>query len=639
MQSLLNKISSVINSRTDILAPDATDGATLTNLEAKLPQSISNISTLSQQLESDLHSLLGGDNSSSFKQYKNDTKLIDDMLSKQALSYLILQENLQSNSEDGEYEILSGDLTSHLTLDRTAMECINLLPTRHAGISNVVVGGSQSNNSIFGVLNQCKTRMGIRMLELWLRQPCVDYNTIMYRQSAVHKMVEEDGLGRDRLRDEGLGGMRGVDVDGLCSKLAAFVDTANIGGTRKALECLYRLHLFADSQLPVLLECLADLAIPNGSGNENAEHDNSDNAGEKACNNGALSTLHAGLMRVMNELAKSVSLVECILDFDAAPREFLVKGSFSDELQEIREELDGIEQEKEAILDEMNKVWEDLTGKHGQIRLEDTDSNSNTSCVWQFRVPDTNATKLLNGELADEVTVHRILKNGVYFSNKELQQLGAKKCDLLVDYDNNQREIVKNAMGVAVTYIPVLERASELIAELDVLASFAHVAAFSPHGYCRPVMTDNDDDDIRSGIELKEARHPCVELQDNIDFIPNDFDLIQGESSFCLITGPNMGGKSTYIRSLGAIIIMAQIGSYVPCTSAKINIVHHLLARVGAGDVQDRGISTFMAEMLETSSILRTATKRSLIIVDELGEFKIFNLFHAYNSSAVFLII
>lgn len=570
--------------------------------------------------------LLGGQDSPRFKQYQNDTKLMDDPLSKQAIALLLLQENIHAESpEEGEYELVQGSISSHLTMDRTAMECIHLLPPRHKGISNVVVGGSPENNSIFGVLNHCKTKMGVRMLEVWLRQPCVELSTILYRQQAVKKMVEENALGRDRLREEGLGGMRGVDLDGLCGRLADFISLGSegngslTGGTSKALECLYKLHMFADRQLPILMETMADLAGCEENAHSASTHDGEQSAStmDVASRDGAIKAIYEGLGRVMNELSKSVQLVEAVLDFDAAPREFLVKASFSDDLKDLRDELDAIEQEKEEIHENMNKIWEDLSGQRGQVRLEDMDSNGNSSCAWQFRIPDTNASKVLQQELSDDVTIHRLLKNGVYFSNKDLLQLGTKKHDLLMQYDNSQREVVQNAMNVAVTYIPVLERASELVAEIDVLASLAYVAAFNPHGYCCPEITDDDNDG--SGIVLEEARHPCVELQDNVDFIPNDFDLIFGESSFLLVTGPNMGGKSTYIRSLAAIIVMAQIGSYVPCKSAKINIVHHLLARVGAGDLQDRGISTFMAEMLEASSILRTATKRSLIIIDELG--------------------
>ena len=173
-----------------------------------------------------------------------------------------------------------------------------------------------------------------------------------------------------------------------------------------------------------------------------------------------------------------------------------------------------------------------------------------------------------------------------------------------------------DAMSIASTYSNVVDRAAEVIGTLDVFCALAQTAAMNPYGYCKPTITDSDEEG--AGIRLEGARHPCVELQENMEYIPNDIDLTFPQAQL-LVSGPNMGGKSVYIRSLGAIVCMAQIGSYVPCTSATINICHSILARVGAGDLQERGISTFMAEMLESSAILRAATKRSLIIVDELG--------------------
>lgn len=507
------------------------------------------------------------------------------------LGVLIREEELL-NLDDivGKISVSAASLSSHLAMDRTAAESINLVPD-----INHHSGSSTTNSSIYSVLNQCKTKMGERLLMQWLRQPLVNLQEINSRHDMVEYLVDQ-GVGRDTLRDIALKGC--TDIDRLSARLQK--------GNAK-LEQLYELYIYASSQLPVLLDALRDVC-------------GSDTDTDTDMVAVAFHRFVKGLEEVNENLLQLRNLVETVMDLDVAPREYLIKAEFDPALAEYKAQLDQIDVELERLHEEIDAEWSEISGQSsGMVRLEDTSGKEGLVGSWQFRLPKQNDLKLIDKHWTKtgQVTVHRVLKNGVYFSTQQLRELGCQKQDILESYSSGQKKVVDDAMEVTKTYCPVLEKASLLISELDVLCSFAHVASYAPQTYCRPVMTDEEKDGL--GIILKNARHPCVELQEGVNFIPNDYDMKFGSSSFHIITGPNMGGKSTYIRALGAIVTMAQVGAFVPCDSAEINIVHSILARVGAGDKQQRGISTFMAEMLEASSILRSATKRSLIIIDELG--------------------
>jgi DNA mismatch repair protein MSH2 len=171
-------------------------------------------------------------------------------------------------------------------------------------------------------------------------------------------------------------------------------------------------------------------------------------------------------------------------------------------------------------------------------------------------------------------------------------------------------------LDVAVSFVDIFLKASSVMAELDVLCAFAEVAQNAPTPYVRPQMTNADEKEL----VLLDSRHPLVEVQESCgEFVQNSCKMTKGESWFQIITGPNMGGKSTFIRQVGVNVLLAQVGSFVPCSKAIIPVRDAIFCRIGAGDFQLRGVSTFMAEMLESASILRSATEKSLVIIDELG--------------------
>ena len=168
---------------------------------------------------------------------------------------------------------------------------------------------------------------------------------------------------------------------------------------------------------------------------------------------------------------------------------------------------------------------------------------------------------------------------------------------------------IRNKVAAEVVRI---QKTAKAIANLDVFVSLALVA--DQNNYCRPKMSEN------GVIDIKNGRHPVVEKMITNDmFIDNDTYLDNGNNRIAIITGPNMAGKSTYMRQTALIVLMAQIGSFVPAVSAKIGIVDRIFTRVGASDDLASGQSTFMVEMTEVANILRNATSNSLLILDEIG--------------------
>ncbi len=206
------------------------------------------------------------------------------------------------------------------------------------------------------------------------------------------------------------------------------------------------------------------------------------------------------------------------------------------------------------------------------------------------------------------------LVNAERFTTPELKEYEAKVLDAQEKMVEIERRLFAELRSAIAAEARRIRQTALALAEIDLLAAFAALAA--NRNYCRPALDGSGD------IEIVEGRHPVIEQMEiagSDRFVPNDLFLNGTTHSILIITGPNMGGKSTYLRQAALIALMAQMGSFVPARSARLGLVDRIFTRIGAADNLARGRSTFMVEMTETAAILNTATPRSLILLDEVG--------------------
>lgn len=274
----------------------------------------------------------------------------------------------------------------------------------------------------------------------------------------------------------------------------------------------------------------------------------------------------------------------------------IIKSGYNNHVDELRD----IKQNGKSLLLEIEERERKKTGI-SQLKI-----GYNKVFGYYFEVSRLNASKM-----PDYFERKQTLANSERFITEELGELENKILNAEEKLADIEYSLFQDIRKYASNQADKLRQLSKLIAEIDTIAAFANVSI--KNNYCRPKMVEN------GVINIKEGRHPVVENKIKSSFVPNDFYLDNDDNRLLIITGPNMSGKSTYLRSSALIAVMAHFGCFVPADMAEIPLLDRIFTRVGASDNLSRGESTFMVEMVETANILKNATKNSLIILDEIG--------------------
>ncbi|XP_047045052.1 DNA mismatch repair protein MSH2 [Lolium rigidum] len=475
-------------------------------------------------------------------------------------------ELLADDTNYGNYTIEKYNLDRYMRLDSAAVRALNIAE----GKTDV-----NKNFSLFGLMNRtCTAGMGKRLLNSWLKQPLLDVNEINNRLDMVQAFAEDPEL-RQGLRQQL---KRISDIDRLTHALRR--KSANLQPVVKLYQSCRRISYIKN----VLQQYNGQFST--------------------LVNTRFLSSLEEWLAE--NRYGKFATLVETAIDLEQVDNgEYRISPLYSSDLAVLKNELSDVENK---ISNLHKHTATDLDLSVDKLKIEKGPFGH------VFRISKKDEQKVRK-KLTSNYIIIETRKDGVKFTSTKLKKLGDQYQALFSEYASCQKTIVDDVVQVSCTFSEVFENFSAIISELDVLQSFADLATSCPVPYVRPDITTSEEGDII----LQGSRHPCLEAQDGVNFIPNDCTLVRGKSWFQIITGPNMGGKSTFIRQVGVNILMAQVGSFVPCDQASISVRDCIFARVGAGDCQLRGVSTFMQEMLETASILKGASEKSLIIIDELG--------------------